>query len=146
MSELPSLANQLYLNGHWAVTLSQLELEGAQLDAVVVSRKAPEGRDLHRVSFYPAGEIQVPRRAPGLQIYVRGDENNEWGRLFIPSAAPDSIEPSLIYQYLTKNAARNLLSGHLLTVMYHPLMRMREETPHIDVASRWEREFKFTLA
>lgn len=146
MPDHPILANQLFLSGEWALTVSHLGLEGAEVDALVVSKATRHSRDLYRVGFYPPGEIPVPRRSKGIQIYVKGDENLEWGKPFIPTSDKSAIEPALIYKLLSKTSARNLLSGHLLTYFYHPLVRMKEQTPHIDVASRWDRELRFILA
>jgi hypothetical protein len=46
---------------------------------------------------------------------------------------------------LVKVSARRLLSGHLLAIRYNAITRMREIEKYVDVASRWEKEFKFTL-
>lgn len=146
MSDQPALANQLFLSGDWAVTVAHVLLDGAEVDALVVSKGNLHTRTLYRLSFYPPGEIPVPRRSAGIQIYVKGDEQLEWGKLFLPTSTNGEISPELVYKLLNKASARNLLSGHLLTYFYHPLMRMKEQNPHIDVASRWDRELRFVLA
>lgn len=147
MAEFPRLASQLYLEGDWAVTMSELRSsEGVYLDAIVVSRSAKLGRDLARVSFYPEGTIEVPRRMADLVAYFPGDEKSTWGKNFVPSSFNAPIQPSALYEMLSKGTARNLLSGHLLTVYFHPLAKLKKETPHIDVSGRWERELKYVLA
>jgi hypothetical protein len=47
---------------------------------------------------------------------------------------------------LGKEAARDLLSGHLITYFYHPLQVLKLDTRYIDVSSRWEREMKYLLS
>jgi hypothetical protein len=51
----------------------------------------------------------------------------------------------MVYEILNKVAARKLLSGHLLAIRYNAITRMREVEKHLDVASRWDKEFKFLL-
>lgn len=147
MAQFPKLASHLYLEGDWAVTLSELRSsEGEFLDAIVVSRSAKVGRDLAWVSFYPEGTNEVPRRMVDLVAYFPGDEKSTWGKNFVPSSLGSPIKPSALYEMLSKGTARNLLSGHLLTVYYHPLAKLKKETPHIDISGRWERELKYVLA
>lgn len=146
VSDQPTLANQLFLSGDWAVTVAHMLLDGVEADALVVSKGNLHTRTLHRLSFHPPGEVPVPRRSEGIQIYVKGDEQLEWGKPFLPISANSEISPELIYKLLNKASARSLLSGHLLTYFYHPLMRMKEQNPYIDVASRWDRELRFVLA
>jgi hypothetical protein len=78
--------------------------------------------------------------------YTPGDEDDEWGREFIPSEFNEPIAPLAVYEMLTKKAARNLLSGHLLTLYFHPLAKLKSVNPHIDVSGRWEKELKYILA
>ena len=147
VAEFPRLASQLYLEGEWAVTVSEIRSsEGSFLDAVVVSRSAKLGRNLARVGFYPEGTIEVPRRIAELVAYFPGDEKSTWGKSLVPSDFDKPIQPSAIYEMLSKNTARNLLSGHLLTVYFHPLAKLKKESPHIDVSGRWERELKYVLS
>jgi hypothetical protein len=51
----------------------------------------------------------------------------------------------MVYEILNKVAARKLLSGHLLAIRYNAITRMREIEKHLDVAARWDKEFKFLL-
>jgi hypothetical protein len=81
-----------------------------------------------------------------LVAYLPGDEKSVWGKSFVPSKFDAPIEPLAVYEMLSKTTARNLLSGHLLTVYFHPLAKLKKDTPHIDVSGRWERELKYVLA
>jgi len=69
----------------------------------------------------------------------------DWASSYIPASDDQFIKPYMIYEILNKVSARRLLSGHLLAIRYNAITRMREIEKYVDVASRWEKEFKFTL-
>lgn len=72
-------------------------------------------------------------------------EGEVWASSYMPTSDDQFIKPYMIYEILNKVSARRLLSGHLLAIRYNAITRMREIDKHVDVAARWEKEFKFTL-
>jgi hypothetical protein len=58
-------------------------------------------------------------------------------------AGSNSISPRAIYGIFIKSAARQILTGHLLALRFHPLLRMKEIVQKPDMAGLWDKEFKF---
>jgi hypothetical protein len=77
-------------------------------------------------------------------MLVEVDKSN-WSAVYIPQATNPPMEPSIVYQALNKTVARNLLSGHLIAIRYSTFIKVLEVEGHVDFASRWDREFKFSL-
>lgn len=147
MSSSVRTTPHLYRTGPWAVTLTEFPgAEGGWLDAVVVSHDSDKGRSLAGVSFLQFGEIQIPDRMKGKLASLKSKEASDWGASLIPQGDRKPIDIRLAHHMLGKEAARNLLSGHLLTYFYNPLHRLQVDTPHIDVSSRWDRELKYLLS
>jgi hypothetical protein len=101
------------------------------------------GYELHRVILQPWGTSGAPKVSEN-QMSVELDKSN-WSAAFIPQSNNPPMEPSNIYQALNKTIARNLLSGHLIAIRYNTFIKVLEVEGHVDFASRWDREFKFSL-
>ena len=149
MSKLPELPRNLCLNGRWAVSVTDIATRGTEgsleteLEAVVVSRETPEAYQLHKVVLQPRGSSNAPLDS-GHVTLVQG-KDADWASSYIPASDDQFIKPYMIYEILNKVSARRLLSGHLLAIRYNAITLMREIEKYVDVASRWEKEFKFTL-
>jgi hypothetical protein len=137
------------LNGEWAISVTDIATGGSDeqvetnLEAVVVSRETLDAYLLHTVILQPKGTSLAPRDS-GHVTLVQG-KDAAWASTFIPKSNDFFIKPYVVYEILNKVAARKLLSGHLLAIRYNAITRMREIDKHLDVASRWDKEFKFTL-
>ena len=149
MSDAPSLPRNLCLNGKWAVSVTDIVSRGAserlevQLEVVIASLQTADSYLLKKVVFQPRGTASAPLEN-GHTTYVQG-KDADWANLYIADSEGSHIEPDIIYSILNKNAARKLLSGHLLAIRYNAITRMRESDKYLDIASRWEKEFKFLL-
>lgn len=143
------LPRNLCLNGRWAISVTDIGAKGSsrqsegQLEAVVASLETPDGYLLHKVTLQPKGASAAPLDS-GHVTFVQG-KDADWAKSYVPASEDLFIEPYMVYEILNKVAARKLLSGHLLAIRYNAVTRMREIDEHLDVASRWEKEFKFTL-
>ena len=149
MSNTPKLPRNLCLNGRWAISVTDIATRGteerveSELEAVVVSRETPDSYLLSRVILQGRGVSQAQLDSRHVTL-VEG-KDADWALPYIPKDEAKFIQPDMVYQILNKASARTLLSGHLLAIRYNAVTRMREIEPHLDVASRWEKEFKFTL-
>ena len=149
MPVTPELPRNLCLNGSWAISVTDIAGSGPEfkhehpLEAVVVSQESFVGYLLFGIFLQPKG-------ASGAEIQNRHvtlleGKDADWGRAYIPKEAVNPISPAKVYNILNKVNARKLLSGHLLAIRYNAITRMREIEEHLDVASRWDKEFKFLL-
>lgn len=145
MSVAQDLPRNLCQNGRWAISVTDIPDDDSTggLEAVVVSEEIPDGYQLHRVVLQPRGASGARLDSPHVTL-VEG-KDADWAVPFIPKSDDGHIQPHMIYEMLNKTAARKLLSGHLLAVRYNAITRMREIEEHLDVASRWEKEFKWSL-
>jgi len=149
MSSFPNIPRNLSLGGRWAVSVNDVPTSATDrslqtsLEAVVVSRETATGYELHRVILQPLGTSGAPK-TPENQMLVEVDKSN-WSAVYIPQATNPPMEPSIVYQALNKTVARNLLSGHLIAIRYSTFIKVLEVEGHVDFASRWDREFKFSL-
>jgi hypothetical protein len=149
MPKAPELPRNLCLNGEWAISVTDIATRGSDeqietnLEAVVVSRETLDAYLLHTVILQPKGTSLAPRDS-GHVTLVQGTDA-AWASTFIPKSNDFFIKPYVVYEILNKVAARKLLSGHLLAIRYNAITRMREIDKHLDVASRWDKEFKFSL-
>jgi hypothetical protein len=149
MPKAPELPRNLCLNGEWAISVTDIATRGSDeqietnLEAVVVSRETLDAYLLHTVILQPKGTSLAPRDS-GHVTLVQG-KDAAWASTFIPKSNDFFIKPYVVYEILNKVAARKLLSGHLLAIRYNAITRMREIDKHLDVASRWDKEFKFSL-
>jgi len=145
----PELPRNLCFNGRWAISVTDIATRGAderleaQMEAVVVSRETPDSYLLHKVILQPKGTSSAPMDS--LHVTLVQGKDADWASPYIPKSDDAFIKPYMVYEILNKVAARKLLSGHLLAIRYNAVTRMREIDKHLDVASRWEKEFKFTL-
>ena len=145
----PELPRNLYLDGKWAISVTDLAGSGPgakhehSLEAVVVSQESFIGYLLFGISLQPKGTSGAEIQNRHLTLLEHKDAN--WGRAYIPKEVANPISPTTVYEILNKVAARKLLSGHLLAIRYNAITRMREIDKHLDVASRWDKEFKFLL-
>ena len=113
------------------------------LEAVVVSRETLDAYLLYAVILQPRGTASAPLDSAHTTL-VQG-KDADWASSYIPNSIDFFIKPYMVYEILNKVAARKLLSGHLLAIRYNAITRMREIDKHLDVASRWDKEFKFLL-
>jgi hypothetical protein len=113
------------------------------MEALVVSRQTPDAYLLQKVVLQPRGTSQAPLDS-GHVTLVQG-KDAEWALPYIPRTEESFIKPYAVYEILNRSSARRLLSGHLLAIRYNMITRMRELDKHLDVASRWEKEFKFSI-
>jgi hypothetical protein len=149
MPVAPELPRNLCLNGEWAVSVTDIvtrdldEKLESELEAVVVSRETHDAYLLHTVILQPKGTSLAPLDSAHVTL-VQGKDAS-WASSFIPKSNDLFIKPSMVYEILNKVAARKLLSGHLLAIRYNAITRMREVEKHLDIASRWDKEFKFLL-
>ena len=149
MPAAPELPRNLCLNGEWAISVTDIATRGSDeqietnLEAVVVSRETLDSYLLHTVILQPKGTSLAPRDSAHVTL-VQG-KDAAWASTFIPKSNDFFIKPYMVYEILNKVAARKLLSGHLLAIRYNAITRMREVDKHLDVASRWDKEFKFLL-
>jgi hypothetical protein len=149
MPVAPELPRNLCLNGEWAVSVTDIVTRGldekleSELEAVVVSRETHDAYLLHTVILQPKGTSLAPLDSAHVTL-VQGKDAS-WASSFIPISNDLFIKPSMVYEIMNKVAARKLLSGHLLAIRYNAITRMREVEKHLDIASRWDKEFKFLL-
>ncbi len=149
MPVAPELPRNLCLNGDWAISVTDIASKGSdetlesKLEAVVVSRETQDAYLLHTVILQPRGSSLAPLDSPHVTL-VQG-KDADWASVFIPKSNDFFIQPFMVYEILNKVAARKLLSGHLLAIRYNAITRMREIDKHLDVAARWDKEFKFLL-
>ena len=149
MPAAPELPRNLCLNGEWAISVTDIATRGSDeqietnLEAVVVSRETLDSYLLHTVILQPKGTSLAPRDSAHVTL-VQG-KDAAWASTYIPKSNDFFIKPYMVYEILNKVAARKLLSGHLLAIRYDAITRMREVDKHLDVASRWDKEFKFLL-
>jgi hypothetical protein len=116
------------------------------VDAVVVSHEDAGVRSLVSIRLEPFASVQIPNRTKGTSVVLKSNSESDWGAAFVPEKFKRSIDISLAQRMLGKEAARDLLSGHLITYFYHPLQVLKLDTRYIDVSSRWEREMKYLLS
>jgi hypothetical protein len=149
MLKSPELPRNLCLKGKWAISVTDIAGSGPKakhehpLEAVVVSQES-------LVGYFLFGIFLQPKGTSGAEIQSRHvtsveGKDAEWGEAYLPKEVSNPISPAAVYDILNKVNARKLLSGHLLAIRYNAITRMREFDEHLDVASRWEKEFKFTL-
>ena len=149
MPKSPELPRNLCLNGKWAISVTDIAGPGPvakhehPLEAVVVSQDSLVGYLLFGIFLQPKGTAGAEIQNRHVTL-VEG-KDADWGRTYIPKEAPNPISPGTVYDILNKVSARKLLSGHLLAIRYNAITRMREIDKHLDVASRWDKEFKFLL-
>jgi hypothetical protein len=149
MPVTPELPRNLCLNGEWAISVTDIATRGADekletnLEAVVVSRETLDAYLLNTVILQPKGTALAPLDSAHITL-VQG-KDAVWASTYIPKSNDFFIKPYMVYEILNKVAARKLLSGHLLAIRYNAITRMREIDKHLDVASRWDKEFKFLL-
>ena len=149
MPVTPELPRNLCLNGEWAISVTDIATRGTgekletNLEAVVVSRETLDAYLLHTVILQPKGTALAPLDSAHITL-VQG-KDAVWASTYIPKSNDFFIKPYMVYEILNKVAARKLLSGHLLAIRYNAITRMREIDKHLDVASRWDKEFKFLL-
>jgi len=149
MPVTPDLPRNLCLNGEWAISVTDIATKGTgeklatNLEAVVVSSETLDAYLLHTVILQPKGTALAPLDSAHMTL-VQG-KDADWASAYIPKSIDFFIKPYMVYEILNKVAARKLLSGHLLAIRYNAMTRMREIDKHLDVASRWDKEFKFLL-
>jgi hypothetical protein len=149
MSSAPELPRNLCLNGKWAISVTDVPPRGVdrgvetQMEVVVSSLETPAGYLLKSLVMQPRGTASAPIDT-GHVTYVQG-KDADWAIPYIAKSEGPHIEPYLIYEILNKVAARKLLSGHLLAIRYNAITRIREIEEHVDIAARWDKEFKFLL-
>jgi hypothetical protein len=149
MPVTPEVPRNLCLNGEWAISVTDIATRGTDekletnLEAVVVSRETLDAYLLHKVILQPKGTSLAP--LDSLHVTLVQGKDADWASAYIPKSDDVFIKPYMVYEILNKVAARKLLSGHLLAIRYNAITRMREIDKHLDVASRWDKEFKFLL-
>ena len=149
MPKALELPRNLCLNGKWAISVTDMPGSGKEaqyehpMEAVVVSQESLAGYFLFGIFLQPKGTSGAEIQSRHVTLVEGRDA--KWGEGYLPKEVSNPISPAAVYDILNKVNARKLLSGHLLAIRYHSVTRMREFDEHLDVASRWDKEFKFTL-
>jgi len=142
MPQMPKLPSHLGLSGSWAVSVHEFEAGqayGLGEEVVLATEEVDSQHHIRSIQVLPKGVLLLPKgsgNSPQVSL-----KDSDWAKPYISGSK--SISPQAIYGIFSKSAARQILTGHLLALRFHPLLRMKEIVLKPDMAGLWDKEFKF---
>ena len=140
MSHLPQLPSHLGLSGAWAVSVHRFAGQGPGIDVVLATEEMGASHIIRSLTVLPKGQLALPPQGESFPVVSLKD--SDWFRQFM-NAGELQIEPKSVYEMFSKQAARQILTGHLLALRFYPLLRMNAIANKPDLAGMWDKEFKF---
>jgi hypothetical protein len=108
-------------------------------EVVLATEEVNSQHHIRSIQVLPKGVLLLPKgsgNSPQVSL-----KDSDWAKPYISGSK--SISPQAIYGIFSKSAARQILTGHLLALRFHPLLRMKEIVLKPDMAGLWDKEFKF---
>lgn len=142
MPQMPKIPTHLGLSGSWAVSVHEFEAGesyGLGQEVVLASEEVDSIHFIRSLQVLPKGSLRLPKGSGTSPLVSLKDA--DWTKPYITGSM--SISPLAIYSIFSKTAARQILTGHLLALRFHPLLRMKEIVQKPDMAGLWDKEFKF---
>jgi hypothetical protein len=133
----------LALRGKIAVSIHDLDSSSPEDGpvGVFVSEEVAEGFFIRKVTLIPRGEIPLPMgERNGFPETL--ESSLKWLNPYFESS-PSPIAPDSLYRALSRPAARKLLTGHLLAVLYSKYLAPLSTDTRPDIPEMKDRQFKF---